>query len=180
MISLVSITIENFHLYRDEILRIERSSFLSPWSLRAFQEEIQNPVSRLWVLLWRGVPSGHICFWMLPGEIHLMNLAVRPEERGKGFGRYLLTKMIERGTVDGSQVVWLEVRPSNQRARALYEKAGFTEMARRPRYYRDTKEDAILMALPLSKILPCAKPGNGSSWSPHAYRTRLQVSRAQA
>jgi ribosomal-protein-alanine N-acetyltransferase len=150
MISLLKIRQENLGFFQEDILTIEKSSFPSPWSLKAFKEEVRNPISRLRGVTVDGKLRGYICFWMVCDEIHLMNIAVHPAKRNKGLGSYLLREMIEFGTSRGVQKAWLEVRPSNFRARALYRKMGFKAIARRPRYYTDTNEDAIVMAL----ILP--------------------------
>ncbi|MDY6973163.1 MAG: ribosomal protein S18-alanine N-acetyltransferase [Thermodesulfobacteriota bacterium] len=149
MTSLIDVTSKNFHWFQDNILETERASFPSPWSLNMFREELNRPISRLWVLLINREFGGYICFWMLGDEIHLMNIAVHPSRRGKGLARYLLTKMIEAGVSKGVKAAWLEVRPSNIAARIVYKKGGFREIARRPRYYRDTNEDAIVMSLSL-------------------------------
>ena len=91
--------------------------------------------------------SGYICFWAVAGEVHLMKMAVHPEMRGKGLGFFLLTRMIEEGRSEKAVKAWLEVRLSNDVARGLYEKAGFVEVGRRKGYYRNEKEDAVVMAL---------------------------------
>ena len=78
-----------------------------------------------------------------------MNVAVHREWRGKGIGYRLLSKMFEVSIFTGAQTAWLEVRPSNLAARSLYEKAGFKEVGRRPHYYDDTHEDAIIMSVPV-------------------------------
>lgn len=149
MISLKIINKENFQYFIDDILDIEKSSFPSPWSLNAFREETNKLASHLWALIMNGEFAGYICFWVFAGEIHLMNIAVHPGRRGKGLGRYMLDRMIEAGISRGIQTAWLEVRPSNLTARRLYEKARFREAGRRPRYYNDTDEDAIVMSLSL-------------------------------
>ena len=149
MTSLVPITKENFPAFSRKILEIEELSFPSPWSLNALRSEIENPVSHLWALEMGRFLSGYICFWMFGGEIQLINLAVHPHDRGKGLGHYLLTRMIETGLSKGIGHIWLEVRPSNVAARNLYERLGFEEAYRRPGYYPDTREDAIVMSLNL-------------------------------
>ena len=149
MIRLLDITLDNLEVFQSDILKIERSSFSSPWSLSSFIEEINRPISHLWALTIDEKLSGYICFWMFADEIHLMNIAVHPERRGKGYGNYLLTKMIETGASMGIETVWLEVRPSNTMAIMLYEKIGFEKIGRRSKYYRDTKEDAVVMSLSL-------------------------------
>jgi ribosomal-protein-alanine N-acetyltransferase len=147
MTSLVNITLENSQFFLQSILEIENLSFPTPWSLRAFNAEIKNSVSHLWALTVDEVLSGYVCFWMFDTEIQLLNLAVNPHRRGKGLGHYLLRKMIETGISNGIRYVWLEVRPSNLAAKRLYQRLGFKEVFRRPRYYPDTHEDAIVMSL---------------------------------
>ena len=151
MNAIETITRENYHIYLDPILEIENSSFPSPWSQSAFIQEIENPISHLWVLLSDGQVVGYICFWLFDREIQLINIAVHPEKRGMGFGYYLMTKMIEAGFSKGSQYIWLEVRISNLTAKGLYQKLGFEEIGRRRGYYRETKEDAIVMVLSLQQ-----------------------------
>jgi ribosomal-protein-alanine N-acetyltransferase len=146
MISLINVTVENFHRFQDDILEIEEFSFPTPWSVNAFWEEVKKPISHLWVLTMNHELAGYACFWMFSDEIHLMNIAVHPMRRGKGLGNYLLSKIVESGISNGIAKVWLEVRPSNLMARILYQKAGFKEVDRRHRYYTDTKEDAIVMS----------------------------------
>ena len=146
MTSLVSVTTENNRFYLPQVHEIEKLSFPSPWSLNALQSEIKNPISHLWVFKREEVLSGYICFWMFEKEAQVLSLAVHPRDRGRGFGYYLLKKMIEKAVSKGVNYIWLEVRPSNLSAKRLYEKLGFLEVYRRPRYYSNT-EDAIVMGL---------------------------------
>jgi ribosomal-protein-alanine N-acetyltransferase len=152
MTSLVKINSENYHLYLEQILEIEILSFSSPWSRYAFLEEIENPISHLWGVTENKVLSGNLCFWMFDREIQLVNLAVHPEKRNKGFGHYLLTKMIEECISKGVPNIWLEVRRSNLTAKRLYEKQGFEAAGCRPRYYKDSSEDAIIMAMTITEM----------------------------
>ena len=146
---LIEIGPENFPVYIEEILGIERASFPSPWSYNAFKAETEKAISNLWALIDEGILAGYICFWILEDEMHLMNLAIHPEKRGKGLGEFLLTRMIEKGASGRARNIWLEVRPSNIRARGLYKKKGFLDVGVRPNYYSETKEDAIMMSLEL-------------------------------
>ena len=154
MTSLVAITKENSQPFLQKILEIEELSFPSPWSAHALRSEIENPVSHFWALRMGQFLSGYICFWLLESEIQLISVAVHPHDRGKGLGHYLLTEMIETGISKGIRQFWLEVRPSNLVAKGLYERLGFEEAYRRPRYYPDTHEDAIVMNLNLSEKDP--------------------------
>lgn len=147
MISLIKITAENLGRFEEGILEIETASFPSPWTADAFREEARRSFSHLWVLVENSDVVGYVCFWVMAGEVHLMNIAVHPENRCKGLGRYLLHRMIAAGIRGGARCALLEVRPSNVSARTLYKKSGFREVGRRPKYYRDTGEDAILMVL---------------------------------
>ena len=151
MTSIEDITPENYHIHLDNILEIENRSFPSPWSQRAFIQEIENPISHIWVLLADNQLVGYICFWLFDREIQLINIAVHPDEKGKGLGHHLMTRMIETGLSKGSQYIWLEVRISNLPAKRLYHRLGFEEIGRRRGYYRETKEDAIVMVLPLQQ-----------------------------
>ena len=146
MTSLVSVTTENDRFYLHQIHEIEKLSFPSPWSLNALQSEIENPISHIWVFEREEALSGYICFWMFDKEAQLLSLAVHPRDRGKGLGHYLLKKMIETAVSKRVQYIWLEVRPSNLAGKRLYQKLGFEEVHRRPRYYSNT-EDAIVMGL---------------------------------
>lgn len=151
MTLLIDITQGNCESYLDAIMEIERLSFPTPWSRNAFVQELKNPVSHLQALLEEGSLSGYMCCWMFDSEIQLINVAVHPEKRGKGLGRLLMGKMIDTGVANGMHQIWLEVRTSNLPARKLYDKLGFSTVGRRPLYYRDTHEDAIVMSLSLSE-----------------------------
>jgi ribosomal-protein-alanine N-acetyltransferase len=151
MTSFIEITPENLPYFLDHILEIETLSFSTPWSARTFESEINNPVSHLWGLIVDNDLAGYLCFWMFDNEIQVIDIAVHPQRRKQGFGRYLLTALIETGISKGIRTVWLEVRTSNLPARRLYDSLGFRETGRRGRYYTDTQEDAIIMSLVLTK-----------------------------
>ncbi len=144
---LVALDEGNFGAHEHGILDIERRSFPTPWRSAMFREELKRAVSHLWILERDGACLGYVCFWTLPGELHLLNLAVHPDERRQGLGRLLVGSMLRSGVSQGAETAWLEVRPSNSAARGLYGRLGFTEKGRRPRYYRDSGEDAIVMSL---------------------------------
>jgi ribosomal-protein-alanine N-acetyltransferase len=145
----VRITTQNLLIYLADILKIERVSFPSPWGREAFEHEMRNPLSRFWGILTDDGLVAYSCFWVAAGEIHLMNIAVDPEARKRGLGRCLMGKLLQTGVEEGVRKIWLEVRPSNEAARALYSRIGFLEVGRRRRYYTDTGEDAIIMAFTL-------------------------------
>ncbi len=158
MISLVPVTGENQQLYLEGILDIENVSFPSPWSRQAFLQEIDNPISHLWVVTKNGALVGYVCFWIVENVVQLLNIAVHPNTRGRGLGYRLIKEVIKKGMSGQGKQVWLEVRVSNQAARGLYKKVGFEEVGLRPRYYRDTNEDAISMSLALPEKMETTKP----------------------
>jgi ribosomal-protein-alanine N-acetyltransferase len=151
MIAWVQATSDNIARYLEEIVAIENQSFISPWSANAFLEEVQNPVSQLWLLETDRMTAGYVCFWSFCQEIQLLDIAVHPVKRRTGLGRLLMNKMYDCGAAAKTCSIWLEVRPSNEIARRLYDKLGFREVGRRPGYYRDTHEEAIVMRLLLEQ-----------------------------
>ena len=130
----------------DQVLDIERASFPTPWTRAAFCYEIeQNKVARCTVLRGRLGIVGYLCLWEIGHEIHITNLAVHPEWRRRGVARQLLGAALIEGVARGVTLAFLEVRPSNTRALALYESLGFQVIGRRNGYYFDTGEDALVM-----------------------------------
>lgn len=87
-------------------------------------------------------------FWLMASQIHISTIAVHPDWRGLGLGEWLLVTLLEAGHSLGAESATLEVRPSNQAALALYRKYNFQEVGRRPRYYRDNNEDALILTTP--------------------------------
>jgi len=149
MTSLVRITAENQQNYLGKILEIETLSFQTPWSAGAFIQEINNPIGRLCAATVNGKPVGFVCYWIPDFEVSLLDLAVHPEERGKGIGRFLLNHVVEEAALRRVEAVWLEVRVSNAGAIGLYGKFGFEKTGVRRKYYDDTQEDAVVMCLHL-------------------------------
>ncbi|HEY3318586.1 MAG TPA: tRNA (adenosine(37)-N6)-threonylcarbamoyltransferase complex transferase subunit TsaD [Coriobacteriia bacterium] len=129
-----------------QVLAIERASFARPWSEGLFRDELGNPDTRWWVVA--DSPWGVVGFAGLMQNLtdgHILDLAVRPDARGLGIGRALISALVERAAGLGILRMTLEVRPSNSVARALYEEAGFHSVGCRPGYYDDTDEDAVIM-----------------------------------
>jgi [ribosomal protein S18]-alanine N-acetyltransferase len=130
----------------DEVVTIERASFGMPWSRGAFLYEIeQNRVARCWVLREDDRIVAYLCLWEIGDELHVTNIAVDPKRRRQGLARRLLGAILEDGRARGLRSVTLEVRPTNDEARTLYESFGFRVVGRRRGYYYDTGEDALIM-----------------------------------
>lgn len=134
----------------DAVLAIERASFVTPWSRAAFRYELlQNRVARCVVMRTDGEVVGYLCLWEIGHEIHITNLAVHPRFRRQGIARALLGATLEEARRTGVEQAFLEVRPTNSEARALYESLGFQVIGRRKGYYFDTGEDALVMEVQL-------------------------------
>ena len=134
----------------DQVLAIERASFPHPWSRQAFLYELrENRVARLWVARATeeaGTPVvGYLCLWVIADEVHITNFAVHPAYRRRGIGRRLMGTLLDLYRQEGATRAALEVRPSNDQARRLYEAFGFRQVGFRKGYYFDTGEDAVLM-----------------------------------
>jgi ribosomal-protein-alanine acetyltransferase len=132
-----------------EILTIEKESFASPWSVGMFKDELKVPQSQCLVarisMGEESVIGGYIIFWIVADEAHLHNLAVKKEFRRQGLARHFMDVMTEISRQAGLKTQTLEVRESNAEAIRLYEKCGFVVKGRRPLYYTDTREDALIM-----------------------------------
>ena len=128
-----------------QVIAVERRSFTTPWSLAMFVLELSKPSA----LCLAAVDSedGHLLGYLILSRYdtvwHLMNIAVDPSRRRRGIARGLLEQMIERGGPEEQYT--LEVRTSNAPAITLYQRFGFLAAGTRPRYYRDTGEDAVIM-----------------------------------
>ena len=130
----------------DEVVTIERASFGMPWSRGAFLYEIeQNRAARCWACREDGLVIGYLCLWEIADELHVTNIAVHPGLRRRGLARRLLGAILEDGRTRRLRAVTLEVRPTNDEARTLYESFGFRVVGRRRGYYYDTGEDALIM-----------------------------------
>lgn len=130
----------------DDVLAIEKASFHTPWSRGAFRYELtQNRVARSLVVRAGGELLGYLCLWEIGHEIHITNLAVHPRHRRRGAARALLGTVLEDARRKHVELVFLEVRPTNAEALALYESLGFQVIGRRKGYYFDTGEDALVM-----------------------------------
>lgn len=136
----------------NEVLGLEQASFPSPWSRRMFLEEFDRSFAILEVARLLDEEGtfklvGYSDFWLVYDEVHLLSIAVDPGYRGFGVGSMLLGRICDASRKIEARQVILEVRPSNEPARRLYRKMGFTEIGVRRKYYKDTGEDALVMAL---------------------------------
>ncbi len=134
----------------DRVIAIETSAYESPWS-RAIFADCLRAGYECCVLAHESEIVGYAVLSSGAGESHLLNVCVMPAEQGNGHGRRLVKRMIDLARWQRSERVFLEVRPSNPNAIALYESVGFNEFGRRPNYYpaKKGREDALVMAMEL-------------------------------
>lgn len=137
-----------------EVCAIEEVSELSAWGWDAYHNELQAHIDTI-MLVARpdSVPrenqvAGFIVARLYADELHVNNVAVRPEFRGKGIGSALLQTTLDQARKRGAKMAQLEVRAGNAEAQKLYQRCGFTIVGRRKNYYREPTEDALLMNLP--------------------------------
>jgi ribosomal-protein-alanine N-acetyltransferase len=131
-----------------QVLEIDRASFNQPWPERSFRFEVENnPASRAWVAEQNGRIVGMIVAWLMIDEAHIATIATHPQFRRQGIASHLLRHALDYMRDEGAVSSFLEVRESNLAAQELYRRFGFEETGRRPRYYKDNGEDAILMLL---------------------------------
>jgi [ribosomal protein S18]-alanine N-acetyltransferase len=126
-----------------QVIAIERRSFPTPWSLAMFVLELSKPSGVCLAAVEEQTMVGYLVCSRYDQVWHLMNIAVDPAARRRGLATGLLAAMLERAGPE--EPYTLEVRTSNAPAIALYERFGFRSAGTRPRYYRDTGEDAMIM-----------------------------------
>ncbi len=140
------------------VMEIERLAFAHPWSEDLVRRELEHDWS-IFLLASEareGAPAeapeaavGFVIAWLGHDELHVLNVAVAPEERRRGTGRALMEEVQERGRRLGARLATLEVRSSNAGALALYRALGWRQVGIRPGYYADEDEDAVIMELAL-------------------------------
>ena len=130
------------------VVALDQISFSMPWPERSFRFEVTaNPASRCWVAEVDERIAGMIVAWLFVDEVHIATLATHPDFRRQGIARQLLLHVLNLAVQEGAVSSFLEVRAGNVAAQDMYHKFGYRESGRRPRYYKDNNEDAILMTL---------------------------------
>ena len=128
-----------------QVAELEKICFSDPWSENSVASELKNPLSCWLVAEEDGVVAGYIGSQTVMDESDMMNVAVHPDHRRKGVAESLVNELIEALKKRGSRCLTLEVRASNEPAKALYEKLGFVQVGLRKNYYRNPKEDALIL-----------------------------------
>lgn len=127
------------------IAALEKLCFSDPWSENSIAYELTNRLSYWLVAEEDGEVVGYVGSQSVLGESDMMNVAVHPDYRRKGIAEALVLALSADLKKRDNVCLTLEVRVSNDLAIALYEKLGFTQVGRRPNYYRNPKEDALIL-----------------------------------
>ena len=128
-----------------QIARLEAQCFSDPWSEKSIASELENPLSLWLVAEENGRVWGYVGSQTVLDESDMMNVAVDPGFRRQGIARALIETLIAELSKMGSRCLRLEVRVSNENARALYERMGFQQLGLRKNYYHNPKEDALIL-----------------------------------
>jgi ribosomal-protein-alanine N-acetyltransferase len=150
-----------------EVIPTKGSSGPVSWLGRLFNREVP-PATRECIFGFAG-------FWIIAGEVHITNIAIRESHRRQGIGELLLISLINLATKLDAKLITLEVRASNTAAQALYSKYGFAKVGVRRGYYTDNREDGVLMSLeditsvPVQADLQRLKEAHFKRWGVAAY-----------
>lgn len=133
-----------------EVMAIEDSIYSHPWARGNFADSLRAGY-QCWSWRRGGELLGYFVLLVAAGEGHLLNLSIAPDHQRRGHGSSLLDEIKRIARARGAHHVFLEVRPSNPGAKALYQRFGFRQVAVRPGYYpaRDGREDALVLTLAL-------------------------------
>ena len=128
-----------------QIAALEIICFSDPWSENSIASELENKLAH-WLVAQEGeMVAGYIGSQTVMGETDMMNVAVHPDFRRRGIAEALVKRLVENLKAMESHCLTLEVRATNAPAIALYEKLGFSQIGRRKNYYRNPREDALIL-----------------------------------
>ena len=128
-----------------QVAELEKICFSDPWSENSIASELDNKLA-FWLVAVEGeTVAGYIGSQTVMDETDMMNVAVHPDFRRQGIAEALVNGLVDRLKDMGSHCLTLEVRASNAPAISLYEKLGFSEIGRRKNYYRNPREDALIL-----------------------------------
>lgn len=129
------------------VYQIEQRAHTHPWSASMIGD-LSSRGACHYVMLVDEMLVGYFYAQNIVGEVTLLNIAIDPQQQGKGYGRQLAEYFLDVCQQAGAESAWLEVRESNQRAYNLYSDLGFNEIDRRFNYYptANGREDALIMS----------------------------------
>jgi len=146
--SLALIPMSRMHL--DAVLAIEAAAYAFPWSRGNFIDSIAAGYPARVLLDARGAMLGYFVAMAGVDEMHLLNITVAPAAQSRGHARHMIAALVALCREHTAQQLWLEVRESNARARAIYTRLGFLQQGMRKGYYPapfGRREDAVVMSL---------------------------------
>lgn len=133
------------------VVELERRAVAHGWSAEAYERELAQNGAARYLVLARDDPPALVGFgglWLGVDEAHIVTVAIDAAERRCGYGALIVLGLLDLAIEHGMTSATLEVRVSNDAARALYRRFGFWEVGERRRYYADNGEDAIIMTTP--------------------------------
>ena len=133
----------------EQIAALEKLCFSDPWSLNSIAHELSNPLSLWLVALVDNQVAGYIGSQSVMGESDMMNVAVHPDFRRQGIAEALVQGLMVALKEKGNYSLALEVRASNEPAKRLYGKLGFQQVGCRKNYYRNPREDGLILKIAL-------------------------------
>lgn len=128
-----------------QVAELEKLCFSDPWSEKSVASELSNPLSKWLVAMDGDTLCGYVGSQTVMDETDMMNIAVHPDYRRRGIAESLVQALVILLKEQGSSCLTLEVRASNESAKALYAKQDFHQIGRRPNYYRNPREDALIL-----------------------------------
>ncbi len=136
-------TMTSFHV--PQVAELERLCFSDPWSEKSVESELHNPLS-LWLVAMEGEQVvGYVGSQSVMGESDMMNVAVHPDFRRRKVAEHLIIELVDQLRLRENHCLSLEVRASNAPAIALYGKLGFEQAGLRKNYYRNPREDGLIL-----------------------------------
>ncbi len=136
------------------LVALEKLCFSVPWTAKQYETVMGNEPFRLFGIREGDELAGYLTLYAAAWEMEILNIAVHPTRRRRGYGRRMLSHVLQLCRKMGIKRGFLEVRRSNVPAQGLYRAFGFEEVGVRKRYYPDNREDAIIMRLELEAETP--------------------------
>ena len=127
-----------------QIAELERICFSDPWSEDVLRESAENPLYRFVAVKDGTKILGYAGMFLTIPEAQIANIAVSPEARRRGIGRFLIRGLVREAAEAGAEVMFLEVREHNTGAIALYEQEGFVLVGMRKNYYDNPQENGFI------------------------------------
>lgn len=128
-----------------QVAELEKCCFSDPWSEKSIASELENDLAYWLVALEGEQVAGYVGSQTVIGETDMMNIAVHPKFRRRGIAEALVNALVAVLKDQGSHCLTLEVRESNEPAQKLYQKLEFSVIGKRPKYYHNPREDALIL-----------------------------------